>query len=223
MICVSIMETTIEDCLKAMDGLDFAEVRIDMINAAVEDMRRIFSRPLTLIATFMPLNPEVKSQKMVDADTRKRYLIAAIESGAKYVDVEIQADDHFRGEIIERAKTKDCKVIVSFHDFHATPDAEELESITALCFQKGADIAKIACKVNNERDNLRLLRLLDNDDYEGKTIVIGMGEKGKITRIAAPLLGSPFTFASVSKGKETAEGQIEKDTLGQMIRLLKNG
>ena len=47
-----------------------------------------------------------------------------------------------------------------------------------------------------------------------------MGNKGRITRVAAPLLGSPFTFASLSKGKETAEGQIEKDTLEQMMRLL---
>ena len=47
-----------------------------------------------------------------------------------------------------------------------------------------------------------------------------MGNKGRITRIAAPLLGSPFTFASLSKGKETAEGQIEKDILEQMMRLL---
>jgi 3-dehydroquinate dehydratase-1 len=204
------METTIEDCLKAMDGLDFAEVRIDAMNVAVEDMRRIFSRPLTLIATFMPLNPGMKSQKMVDPDTRKRYLIAAIESGAKYVDVEILADDHFRGEIIERAKTKNCKVIVSFHDFHATPDAEELESITALCFQKGADIAKIACKVNNERDNLRLLRLLDNTDFQGKTIVIGMGEKGKITRIAARSLAARLLLPRFRRGKKPRKDRLKK-------------
>ena len=49
-----------------------------------------------------------------------------------------------------------------------------------------------------------------------------MGSKGRITRIAAPLLGSPFTFASISKGKETAEGQIEKDTLERIVRLLKD-
>jgi len=223
LICVSIMERTVEGCLKAMDGLDFAEVRMDAMNASIEDIQTIFSRPLTLIATFMPSNPGMKSQKTVDTDTRKRYLIAAIDSGARYVDVEVQANSIFRGEIIEKAKMKNCKVIVSFHDFQTTPDAEKLKSITALCFQEGADIAKIACKVNNARDNLKLLMLLDNADYYGKTIVIGMGDKGRITRIAAPLLGSPFTFASASKGKETAEGQIEKDTLEQMIRLLENG
>lgn len=217
------METTVEGCLNAMNGLDFAEVRIDAMDVTVEDMQKIFSKPLALIATFMPSGPDVKSQMTADDGTRKKYLIAAIEAGAKYVDVEIQSDSVFRNEIIEKAKKKNCKVIISFHDFRTTPDMEKLEEIAALCFREGADIAKIACKVNNERDNLRLLRLLDNADYQGKTVVIGMGDRGRITRIAAPLLGSPFTFASVSKGRETAEGQIEKDRLEQLIGLLKNG
>jgi 3-dehydroquinate dehydratase-1 len=49
-----------------------------------------------------------------------------------------------------------------------------------------------------------------------------MGKKGRITRITAPLLGSPFTFASHSKGKETAAGQIEKNILREMIGLLRD-
>ncbi len=206
-----------------MDGLDFAEVRIDAMDATIEDIQKIFSRPLALIATFMPSGPGVKPQTTADAGTRKKCLIAAIEAGAKYVDVEVQSDSAFRNEIIEKAKMKDCKIIISFHDFRTTPDMEKLEEITALCFREGADIAKIACKVNNERDNLRLLRLLDNADYQGKTVVIGMGNRGRITRVAAPFLGSPFTFASVSKGRETAEGQIEKSRLEQVMRLLKHG
>lgn len=220
MICVSVAEPTVELCLEALKGLDFAEVRIDAMKVMIEDMETIFSRPLALIATFMPVSPVVIKDGFVDASVRKAFLISAVEAGAKYVDIEVQLDDVFRLEIIEKAKMKDCKVIVSFHDFHSTPEKEKLEEIAALCFSKGADIAKIACRVNSERDNLRLLGLLNNYDYQGRTVVIGMGNKGRITRVAAPLLGSPFTFASISKGKETAEGQIEKETLDRIMRLL---
>jgi len=220
LICVSVAERTVELCLEALKGLDFAEVRIDAMNVTIEDMERIFSKPLTLIATFMPVSHAASPEKAIDASTRKIFLMAAIEAGAKYVDIEIQSDGVCRREIIKKAKLKDCKVIISFHDYYSTPEKEKLEEIADLCFSEGADIAKIACRVNSERDNLRLLGLLNNYDYQGRTVVIGMGNKGRITRVAAPLLGSPFTFASLSKGKETAEGQIEKDTLEQMMRLL---
>ncbi len=44
-------------------------------------------------------------------------------------------------------------------------------------------------------------------------VIIGMGEKGVITRVAAPMLGAEFTFASAETGKETAPGQISKERL----------
>ena len=209
MICVSVAEPTVELCLEALKGLDFAEVRIDGMNVTIEDMGRIFSKPLTLIATFMPERPTAILIKHLH-DTRKRFLLAAIEAGAEYVDIEIQSNSAFRKEIMEKAKRKACKVIISFHDFHKTPEEPELNEIAALCFSEGADIAKIACRVNSERDNLRLLGLLNNYDFQGRTVVIGMGNKGRITRVTAPLLGSPFTFTSILKGKETAEDRLKK-------------
>jgi 3-dehydroquinate dehydratase-1 len=71
--------------------------------------------------------------------------------------------------------------------------------------------------VHSARDNARLLGLLDS---HSKIVVVGMGEKGRITRITAPLLGSPFAFASLSKGKETATGQIDKKTLETLLHNL---
>ena len=221
MICVSIAEPTVERCLEALQGLDFAEVRIDGMDVTIDDVKRIFSRPVKLVATYMP-GPGAKTDKIVDDDARKELLMAAIEAGARYVDVEVQADEAYKRDIMQKARMHDCKVIISFHDFQATPTKGKLEEIIALCFKEGADIAKIACKVSAVKDNIRLLGLLDKDEYHGRTVVIGMGKKGRITRITAPLLGSPFTFASHSKGKETAAGQIEKNILRDVIRLLRD-
>ena len=41
-----------------------------------------------------------------------------------------------------------------------------------------------------------------------------MGNKGRITRIAAPLLGSPFTFASLIEGKGDRRRTDRKRHLG---------
>ena len=222
MICVSVAEQTVAGCLEALRGLDFAEVRIDAMDVTVDDVKLIFSRPSKLVATYMSAGPGAKTDKTVDDDTRKELLMAAIEAGARYVDVEVQADEAYKRDIIQKARIYGCKVIISFHDFQATPEKGKLEETTALCFKEGADIAKIACKVNTVKDNIRLLGLLDKEEYHGRTVVIGMGKKGRITRITAPLLGSPFTFASIVKGKETAAGQIEKNILREMMGLLRD-
>jgi len=49
-------------------------------------------------------------------------------------------------------------------------------------------------------------------------VIIGMGEQGVISRIAAPMLGAEFTFAAAGVGQETAPGQISKDKLLSIIR-----
>ncbi|MBU0586484.1 type I 3-dehydroquinate dehydratase, partial [Candidatus Micrarchaeota archaeon] len=79
----------------------------------------------------------------------------------------------------------------------------------------GADIAKIACKINSQQDNARIMDVITQDS---KVIAIGMGAKGLITRVTAPLMGSPFTYACLEKGKETADGQIDYKTLESAIK-----
>jgi 3-dehydroquinate dehydratase-1 len=135
------------------------------------------------------------------------------------VDIEVESDAQFRNAILEKARSLGCQVIVSYHNFKKTPKKSNLEHIISQCFESGADVAKIACMVHSEKDNALLLGLLNE---ERPLVVVGLGEKGKICRIAAPFLGSPFTYASLSKGKETAEGQLDWETLQQIIQALKN-
>ena len=71
--------------------------------------------------------------------------------------------------------------------------------------------------VHSDRESIILLGLLLDSR---PLVVIGMGEKGKVTRIAAPILGSPFTYASLSSGKETAAGQLDKINLEKIFKIL---
>ena len=81
-----------------------------------------------------------------------------------------------------------------------------MKARVAACFDAGADIAKIACKSHAEPDNARLLGLLDDPR---QIVIVAMGAKGRITRALAPLLGSPFTFAS---GRRAGRPQRDKWT-----------
>jgi 3-dehydroquinate dehydratase-1 len=249
MICISILEKSPEICIAALAGLEFAEVRLDgMGKITDEEIRKIFSQPVRLIATCRG--------NVIAEGERKRRLLAAIDAGAAFVDVDVEAGEECKRGIVQRAKERGCKVICSYHNYEKTPKRAELEQTLNWCFESGADIAKIACKVNAKQDNARLLGLLDSPALEGMAsarqegkeeeavgqegsrhvaaggqgnysgrsiIVIGMGAMGKITRIVAPLLGSPFTFASLGEGKETAEGQMAAEKMRKLMGELENG
>ena len=51
MICVSIAEPTLDDCLAAVKGLDFVEVRVDKTGLSLVDVKQLFAEPVKMIAT----------------------------------------------------------------------------------------------------------------------------------------------------------------------------
>lgn len=211
MICVSLAEPTAAACLRALEGVELAEIRLDKMRIGPAGVRQIFSRHRRLIATCRPGGlPEEK---------RRRLLLTAVDAGAAFVDIEIEAEAHFRERLARAAHARNCRVIVSYHDFQKTPARAELEDIVSRAFASGADIAKIACRVRERRDNARLLALLD---LGPPLIIVGMGKRGRLTRIAAPFLGSLFTYATLGEGRETAEGQMDAASLERILLELKD-
>ena len=211
MICVSIAESTYSACLKATEGIPMAEIRLDQMALTSGQIKELFNRPLDLIATFRPGEAQ--------AAQRKESLLNAIQSGAAYVDIEFESDVEYRNDIIQEAVENNCRIIISYHNPESTPEKEDLLNIRERCFQLGADIPKIVCQVHSEADCARILSLYETNK---PVIAFGMGKLGRITRLAAPFLGAPFTYASLSSGKETAPGQIDYQTLQRLFHDLKH-
>jgi 3-dehydroquinate dehydratase-1 len=210
MICVSIAEPTLDECRAALKGLEFAEVRIEKTALTPAEIQELFAEPLKLIAT---CRPGTRSD-----EDRQAALLAAIAAGAAYVDIEVDAPPAFRAAILAAARSKGCRVIISYLNHNETPLRHLLLQAIESCFDQGADLAKIICRVQSPQDCVRILSL-----YESRKNVLafGMGEMGVITRIAAPFLGAPLTYASLAPGKETAEGQPDLETLECVMKLLK--
>jgi 3-dehydroquinate dehydratase I len=206
MICVSIAESTPAACLRALKGLDFAEVRIDAFDDVENaDIRKIFSRPARLIATCRP--------GRFDDRTKLAFLETAVRAGASDVDIEHDFAPPLRARLIRTARAASVKVLMSFHDAAKTPPEPALERTIEKCLREGADAVKIACRVRVPADTARLLGLLDG---RRPLVVVGMGRQGKIARIVAPLVGGLFTYASLGPGRETADGQIERGDLREI-------
>lgn len=216
MICVSVGNINYSGLIDLLNEEDLVEIRLDMNSFSDDELSSIFSSPADTIATYRPGSLTEKE--------RIRKLGKCIESGASYVDLELEAGENTFRNISEMAKKDNCRLIVSYHNHEGTPSSAELKNIYKLCLEKGGDIVKIACNANSVSDNARLLSLYDDEKIseKGGLIVIGMGEIGKVTRLAIPLLGAPFTYASIEKSKETADGQIEKSTLEKIYKLIKD-
>ncbi len=206
MICIALGNLSYDECLHAVHTVDFAEIRLDMLALTHEQVATIFSANSNLIATCRP--------GRYNDEERQHLLLKAIAAGAAYVDVEMDAADLFKQAVIQAARARGTKIIISYHNFEKTPLREELDHIIHWCSEFNPDIIKIACMAHSARDNARLLGLLDTDK---QMLVVGMGERGKVSRVVSPLLGSVCTFASYASDKATAPGQLFKDDIQELI------
>ncbi|XRO76204.1 type I 3-dehydroquinate dehydratase [Methanocaldococcus sp. 10A] len=217
MICLPVVENNVEDAIKTaekyLEIADIVEFRIDMLKeVSEEDMEKLAKYP-----SIITVRPDWEGGYWKKSNEERLNLIKkAIECNAKFVDIELKEEKNkelvkFRDEI--GSKTK---IIISYHDFEKTPSKDTLIEIIEKALSIG-DIAKFATMANSKEDVLNILDVINK--YPGKIIGIGMGEKGKLTRILGVYFGSILTFASY-KGKSSAPGQIDIDTLKEIWKLM---
>ena len=208
MICISISDSSqLHPCIK--EGAQLLELRLDLIGIHPSELYPKIPDGVKTVVTCR--EGKYSEQERIDM------LNTAIELGAEYVDLELESSDEFISGIMPLAEKYGCEVIFSHHDFRGTPGIEELRTKMASCFKKGGEIAKIATQIHNQEDVINLLYLYS---VPGRKIVLGMGDAGRITRVAAPLLGSEFTFASPGEGRETAPGQMSASQLNAIYKIL---
>ena len=85
----------------------------------------------------------------------------------------------------------------------------------------GADVVKIVTHASAQTDNLTVLGLIPLAEKMGiGMIAFCMGPLGRISRVACPLLGGAFTFASLKKGQESASGQVPATEMKMILEAL---
>ena len=210
MNCLCIGFESVDKSLEAVKSSQMVEYRLDKISFTGR-IKELFAVDAQTVATYRQLEG-------VTDDARLDVLKQAIEAGANYVDIEIENSEAYKAELINHARKKGAKVIISYHNFLRTPPVRELEQLLTWVGEYDADIIKIACMVNDKKDVARLLYLYDSDL---NLIVIGMGELGRVTRIASVLLGAPFTFVSYDKDSQTADGQLSADQIEDILKRIR--
>ena len=210
MICVTIGRTrhkmvVAEHRALANRGAEFVELRLDWIRRSPDLSRLLKDRPTPVIVTCR--RPQDGGRFGGKEDQRLTILREAIVAGVEYVDLE--AD--IAGSIPRYGKTKR---IISHHDFNGTPD--NIAEIHHKLCQLDPDVVKLVTMANSPLDNVRILDLVRNSAVP--TVAFCMGEFGVVSRILCGKFGSPFTYASFSKDRVLAPGQVAFDEMQDLYR-----
>lgn len=193
---------------------DFIELRVDIIQGFSIDQIKTIKNHTTKPAIFTCRKKNEGGMFEGSEEERRKIIEKACKLGFDYIDVELSAISGF-----DLTNLNNTKLVVSFHDFNQTPPLETLEEIKIKMKQYPEVIMKFATVINNDNDRNVLLQFLLDKQQDEEMIVIGTGEKGKIIRVIAPLLGSFCTFASTKYG-ETAPGQIDIEEMKKIYRVL---
>ena len=232
MICTTIQNKNLEQIYEALEHCEMAEIRLDRCELTARETEELFTSDIPLVATcriselaanepslqkpeLTPLSREIKAMQMAE-----KRLIRAIEAGARYVDVEIEAQKQMSKRVRQAAHENGTVFIRSYHDFEGTSSFEALKAVVEKCVYHGADMVKIVTTAHSEADVEKVLALYEwcreekksgNERIgalaDGGLLAFCMGETGRQSRVDCLKMGAPYTYAALSEEEAAAPGQ----------------
>jgi 3-dehydroquinate dehydratase-1 len=208
------------DELPAREHADGVEYRMDLAADPLEALAA-YDGELPLLVTN---RADWEGGEAVDTPARLDALCSAVERDAvEAVDVELRAlEDGDAQRVVEHARDHGVDVVVSTHDFEATPERGEIEDRLSRAFEYG-DVGKFAVTAHSPEDVLDLLAATRARTVAGETVAtMAMGEAGRHSRAVAPLYGSRIGYAPVDPADATAPGQYDLATLADLVARLQS-
>ena len=219
MICTTIQNKNLKEILSILPSCEMAEIRLDSCPLSAREIDECFSSDVPLVATcridvIMKSDVSLQNEELSDesrfrraAQIAERKLCRAIEAGARYVDVEIEAPKQMSKRVRECAHENGTVFIRSYHDFSGTSSEEDLRRIVDKCRFHGADVVKLVTTAVSEDDARRVLSLYPEYGRDGRLIAFCMGECGRDSRLECLSCGSPYTYAALTEEDAAAPGQ----------------
>jgi 3-dehydroquinate dehydratase-1 len=194
--------------------IDIIELRIDQFSSF--DTSYILDLASLVKENGFYLLATVRSKEEGGADLPDEKRLNIFSEVVKLADIlDIELTSQINKDVIKLAKENGKLSLVSYHDFEKTPLEKEIQEIIDKSASLGADIIKYAFKTNSVEDVGRILSV-SHKNRDKNIVAIGMGETGKITRVAGFFFGSLITYTFI--GKSFAPGQIEVDKLVEEMK-----
>lgn len=217
MICVVIKGPTIEEAtcqiIKALPHADLVELRLDHFTErnpeGLKQLQITYSIPM-----IFTLRSQLQGGNYTGSEEdRLKEMKSLAQLKPDYLDVESHVSPQFIRELT--TLHPEIKLIVSYHDFTGTP--EKFDQIYEEMKFNPAFYYKIAVMAKNTLDALRLICWV-KEHRDKNIIAVSMGAHGQMSRILAPIMGSPITYACLEKEQESALGQLTAQTLSEVYR-----
>lgn len=211
MICTCIQKKNYEEILSILSSgkVEMAELRLDLCPELTDaQISEIFAdTDVPLVATCR-------------GDARR--LALAIEAGARFADLELEAPANDSRNIQKLCRKCGTELIRSYHNMACTPSDDELQRALARCFRYGADIVKIAVVASCEEDVRRVLGLYSVvlegvESMEGRLVAFAMGNEASASRVECLRRGAPFTYACLDGEDTTAPGQLTVEEMTGLV------
>ena len=230
MICTTIQNKTAEQILQALEQCEMAEIRLDSCVLSARETEDVFTSDVPLVATcriaevmrneasLQELPPQAREIKAMQIAEKR--LVRAIEAGARYVDVEIEAPKQMSKRIRGAAHENGTVFIRSYHDFEGTDSMEALKAMVEKCLYHGADMVKIVTTARSEADVERVMALYDmlpGESDAGGLVAFCMGDLGRSSRLECLKHGAPYTYAALTAEEAAAPGQWPADEMRKAL------
>ena len=228
MICTTIQNRTAEQILEALEHCEMAEIRLDRCELSARDTENVFTSDVPLVATCRiaaVAQNEPSLQGLTDSareikamQIAEKRLVRAIEAGARYVDVEIEAQKQMSKRVRSAAHENGTIFIRSYHDFEGTDSYEALKALVEKCRYHGADIVKLVTTAHSSEDVEKVMALYEWAQSENiDLIAFCMGEAGRQSRLDCLKYGAPYTYAALSAEEAAAPGQWPTDEMRKAV------
>lgn len=234
-ICVPIVGKTAEEIIN--EASTFSSIPVDVVEWRADWFEDVFETEkvletakalretlgeIPILFTFR--TSKEGGEKAITEEQYEALNGAVSKSGyVDLIDVEAFMGDEVVNRIISAAHKWGVKVVGSNHDFHKTPDKEEI--IRRLCKiqELNADIPKIALMPQSKQDVLTVLSAtleMSEEHADRPIITMSMAGIGVISRLTGECFGSALTFGAASKA--SAPGQIGVHELKQVLDIIHN-
>ncbi len=228
MICTTIQNRNLEQIYEALEQCEMAEIRLDRCDLTSREIDELFTSDVPLVATcrieeVAATDPTLQDVELTEQSRgikamqiAEKRLIRAIEAGARYVDVEIEAPKQMSKRVRQAAHENGTVFIRSYHDFNGTDSLEALKAIVEKCVYHGADMVKIVTTAHSGADVEKVMALYEWCRGEGDRIgaladggliAFCMGEAGRESRLECLRHGAPYTYAALNTEEAAAPGQ----------------
>ena len=251
MICTTIQNRNLEQIYEALEQCEMAEIRLDRCELSAKEIDELFTADIPLVATcriaeVMATEPSLQdlpeqSREIKAMQIAERKLVRAIEAGARYVDVEMEAQKQMSKRVRQSAHENGTIFIRSYHDFGGTDSLEALKALVERCLYHGADMVKIVTTATSDADVEKVMALYDwcreekanqqpvsksrkikeekgvGSLADGGLIAFCMGEAGRQSRLDCLKHGAPYTYAALTEEESAAPGQWATEDMKKAV------